>query len=175
MSSKKGKIVKRFARCTNCQQWYVQTFTASVEIYQHDRLCCLTVWCLQCINEAEKRSQPHGTALATEEATPVWHMVDREERPSPLASSDTLQHYMQEHLQLMDRALYDDETSLVPAIQDFIERCRLSQTTVEMPEQCQRLTGYLQYWETFLKALNASSPRPATSTPDESSAGSGRD
>jgi len=167
--------VKRFARCTNCQQWYVQTSTASVEIYQHDRLCCLAVWCLRCIAEAERRSQPHGTALATEGVAPVWHMVDREERPSPLSSSETFQQCMQEHLQLMDRALYDDETILVPAIQDFIERCRLYQTKVEMPEQCQRLTGHLQYWETFLNALNASSPRPATSIQDESSAGSGRD
>ena len=82
---------------------------------------------------------------------------------------------MQEHLQLMDRALYDDETLLVPTIQEFIERCRLYQTKVETPEQGQRLTGHLQYWETFLNALNASSPRPATSTPDESSADSGRD
>jgi hypothetical protein len=105
----------------------------------------------------------------------MLHTVDREERPCPLSSSETFQQFMQEHLQLMDRALYDDETILVPAIQDFIERCRLYQTQVEMPEQCQRLTGHLQYWETFLNALNASSPRPATGTPDESSEGSGRD
>lgn len=166
--------MKRFARCTNCQQWYLQTFTASVEIYQHDRLCCLAVWCLQCIAEAERRSQPHGTALATEGVAPEWPMVDREARPGPLVSVETLQQFMQEHLQLMDRALYDDETILVPTIQDFIERCRLYQAKVEIPEQSQRLTGHLQYWETFLNALNASSPHPATSTPDESSADSGR-
>lgn len=167
--------MKRFARCTNCQQWYVQTFTATVEIYQHDRLCCLAVWCLQCIAEAERRSQPHGTALATEGVTPVWPMVDREECPSPLSSSETLQQLMQEHLQLMDRALYDDETLLVPTIQDFVERCRLYQGKGALPEQSTQLTGHLRYWETFLNALNASSPRPATSTPDESSADFGRD
>jgi hypothetical protein len=76
---------------------------------------------------------------------------------------------MQEHVQLMDRALYDDETLVVPAIQDFMERCRLYQTQCEIPEQCQRLAGHLQYWETFLKALNASSPRRSTSARDESS------
>ena len=76
---------------------------------------------------------------------------------------------MQEHVQLMDRALYDDETLVVPAIQDFMERCRLYQTQLEIPEQCQRLAGHLQYWETFLKALNASSPRRSTSAPGESS------
>jgi hypothetical protein len=166
--------VKRFARCTNCQQWYLQTFTASVEIYQHDRLCRLAVWCLQCIAEAERRSQPHGTAPATERVDPGWPMGDSEAHPGPLSSVETLQHFLQEHVQLMDRALYDDEAILVPTIQDFIERCRLYQTTVEIPEQDQRLTGHLQYWATFLSTLNASSPHPATSTPDESSADSGR-
>ena len=149
--------MKRFARCTNCQQWYVQTYTASVEIYQHDNLCCLTVWCLRCIDEAEKRSQPHGTT------------IDIEQRPSPLSSSDIFQQYMQEHLQLMDRALYDEETLVVPAIQAFMERFRRYQTQTEIPEQGQRLAGHLQYWETFLKALNASSSRRSTSARGESS------
>jgi hypothetical protein len=155
--------VKRFARCTNCQQWYVRTYTASVEIYQHDNLCCLTVWCLRCIDEAEKRSQPHDTA------------IDIQQRPNSLSSSEIFQKYMQEHLQLMDRALYDEETLVVPAIQDFVERCRLYQTQLEIPEQCQRLAGHLQYWETFLKALNASSSRRSTSAPGESSEDSDRE
>jgi hypothetical protein len=149
--------VKRFARCTNCQQWYVQPYTTSVEIYQHDTLRCLTVWCFRCINEAEKRSQPHDTAL------------ESQQHPSSLSSSEILQQFMHEHLQLMDRALYDEEIVVVPAIQDFMERCRLYQTQAEIPEQGQRLAGHLQYWETFLKALNASSPRRSTSARDESS------
>ena len=149
--------MKRFARCTNCQQWYVQTYTTAVEIYQHNTLCYLAVWCLRCIDEAEKRSQPHSTA------------IDREQRPSPPSSSNIFQQYMQEHVQLMDRALYDDETLVVPAIQDFMERCRLYQTKLEIPEQCQRLAAHLQYWETFLQALNASSPHRATSARNESS------
>jgi len=62
---------------------------------------------------------------------------------------------MQEHLQLMDRALYDDEALLIPAIQDFMERCRLYQIQLDIPDQYQRLARHLQYWETFLKALNA--------------------
>lgn len=147
----------------------MQTYTASVEIYQHNNLCCLTVWCLRCIDEAEKRSQPHSTALDVGGAPPVLPTVDLEERPSPLSSSETLQQFVQEHLQLMDRALYDDETIVVPAIQDFMERCRLYQIQSEMPDQGQRLAGHLQYWETFLKALNASSPRRATSAGGESS------
>ena len=148
--------MKHFARCTNCQQWYVRIYTASVEIYQHDSLCCLTVWCLRCIDEAERRSQPHDTsAVVTEGLTPTLHTADREEHPSHVPSSDTFQQFMQEHLQLMDRALYDDEAMLIPVIQDFMERCRLYQTQLEIPEQCQRLIGHLQYWGTFLKALNA--------------------
>ena len=150
-------MVKRFARCTNCQQWYVRTYTTSIEIYEQDTLCCLTVWCLRCIDEAEKRSQSHGTS------------IDIQQYPSPQSSSEIFQQYMQEHVQLMDRALYDDETLVVPAIQDFMERCRLYQTQLAIPEQYQRLAGDLQYWETFLQALNASSPRRSTSAPGESS------
>lgn len=148
--------MKRFARCTNCQQWYVQPYTTTVEISQHDNLNCLTIWCLQCIDEAEKRSQPHDTAL------------ENHQRPGPLSSSNILQQFMQEHLQLMDRALYDEEVFVVPAIQAFMERCRLYQSQVEIPEQGQRLARHLQYWETFLTALNASSPRRSPSAPDES-------
>jgi hypothetical protein len=54
----------------------------------------------------------------------------------------------------MDRALYDEEAMLIPVIHDFLERARLYQTHVENPEQGQRLAAHLQYWETFLKALN---------------------
>ena len=161
--------MKRFARCTNCQQWYGRTYTASVEIYQHDNLCCLTIWCLRCIDEAEKRSQPPSIAIDTGEATPVLPTMALEERLSALSSSEIFQQFVQEHLQLIDRALYDEETSLVPAIQDFMERCRLYQTQSESPEQCQRLAGHSQYWETFLNTLNASSLRHPTSARGESS------
>lgn len=137
--------MKQFTRCTHCQQWYVRTYIATVELYQSDSLHCLTVWCLRCIAEAERRSQPPSAAdtLASDEHT--------EHGPS----SDTFEQFVQEHLQLMDRALYDDEAMLVPLIQDFLERCRLYQTRLEIPDQVRRLTGHLQYWETFLKALNA--------------------
>ncbi len=147
--------MKHFARCTNCQQWYVRTYTAPVEIYQHDSLCCMTVWCLCCIDEAERRSQAHDPSAVTGSFTATLHTADTAEHPSHAPSSDTFQQCMQEHLQLMDRALYDDEAMLIPVIQDFMERCRLYQRQLEIPEQGQRLTGHLQYWETFLKALNS--------------------
>jgi len=147
--------VKQFTQCTNCQQWYVRTYTTAVEIYQSDSQCCLTVWCLRCIDEAERRSQPHDTAVAPVVSTPASDAVDGGEHSSHVLSSATLQQFMQEHLQLMDRALYDDEAILIPIIEDFMARCRLYQTHLEMPAQLKRLTGPLQYWETFLKALNS--------------------
>ncbi len=147
--------MKQFTQCTNCQQWYVRTYTTAVEIYESDSLRCMTIWCLRCIDEAERRSQPHDTSGAPVVSTLASDAIDGGERPSHVPSSATFQQFMQEHLQLMDRALYDDETILVPIIQDFMERCRLYQTHLEMPEQLTRLTGHLQYWETFLKALNS--------------------
>jgi hypothetical protein len=147
--------VKQFTQCTNCQQWYVRTYTTAVEIYQSDSLHCTTVWCLRCIDDAERRSQPHDTSGAAVVATPASDTVEAGERPSHVPSSDIFQHFMQEHLQLMDRALYDDETILIPSIEDFMERCRLYQPHLERPEQLKRLIGHLQYWETFLKALNS--------------------
>ncbi len=147
--------MKQFTQCTNCQQWYVRTYTTAVEIYQCDSLCCTTVWCLRCIDAAERRSQLHGTAVAPVVSTSAADAVAGGERPSHRPSSETFQQFMQEHLQLMDRALYDDEAILIPIIQDFMERCRLYQPHLEIPEQLKRLTGHLQYWETFLKALNS--------------------
>ena len=159
--------MKRFAQCTNCQQWYVRTYTAPVEIYQHDTLFCLTIWCVRCIEEAEKRSQPQSITLDGGGIPPVLTPVATAERPISLSSSKTFQQFVQEHLQFMDRALYDDETVLVPAIQDFMERCRLYQAQLEIPEQCQRLASHLQYWETFLKALSVSPPPHSTSARGE--------
>jgi hypothetical protein len=54
----------------------------------------------------------------------------------------------------MERALHEEDTALVPLIEDFIQRCRLCQAQLENPEKSQRLTGHLQYWTAFLKALH---------------------
>ena len=147
--------MKQFTQCTHCQQWYIRTYTTAVEIYQSDSRRCMTIWCLRCIAEAEQRSQAHDTAVAAMVSTSAADAVADGERPSHGPSSDTFQQCMQEHLQLMDRALYDDEAILIPIIQDFMERCRLYQPHLAIPEQLKRLTGHLQYWETFLKALNS--------------------
>lgn len=146
--------MKCFSQCTNCQQWYVRTYTTSVEIYQHDNLCYLTVWCLRCVEEAERRSQPPDTAVVTGGAPPSLHAAGMPP-PGHAPPSEIFQQFMQEHQQIMDRALYDDEAILVPVIQEFLERCRLYQMQLDTLEQSQRLTGHMQYWATFLKALNS--------------------
>ncbi len=135
--------------------------------------CCLTVWCLRCIDEAEKRSQPHGTALAPEEVAQCGTWSTGKSVPVLSRPRKPFSNLCRNIYSSWTGPSMTTKLLLVPTIQAFIERCRLYQTKTETPEQGQRLAGHLQYWETFLNALNASSPRPATSTPDESSAGSG--
>jgi hypothetical protein len=84
---------------------------------------------------------------------PLRPLATAEHASQPTAS-ETFQALMQEHLQLMDRALYDDEAVLIPVVQAFIERCQLCQTTAENLEQGQRLTGHMHYWHAFLQTLN---------------------
>ncbi len=151
-----GQDVKQFARCTHCRQWYVQTFTTLVEISPGHQSHRVTVWCLRCIDEAEQRSRPvydhepeRSTTPSSDDAT--------SERIGPAA--DTLgefQQLMQQHNNLMDRAIHEEDAVLIPLVEDFMLRCRTSQQASDAPEQTQRLTGHLQYWEAFLKALNQS-------------------
>jgi hypothetical protein len=60
---------------------------------------------------------------------------------------------VQEHIDLMDRAIHEEDAILVPLIESFMERCRSYQQRLDNPEQTQRLMAHLQYWEAFLKAL----------------------
>ncbi|MBM3223825.1 MAG: hypothetical protein FJZ47_08505 [Candidatus Tectomicrobia bacterium] len=145
--------MKRFAQCVHCQQWYVHTYTTTVEIYQHDRLYGLAIWCLRCIQAAEQRSHISETWHDEPSVLPPPGAQHEEAMSQP--SPETFQGLVQEHLQLMDRALYDDETLLVPAVAAFLERCRISLDTIESPEHDQRLRGHVQYWETFLTTLRS--------------------
>jgi hypothetical protein len=72
------------------------------------------------------------------------------------ALTDGFQQLVQEHTQLMDRAIQEDDAVLVPLIEAFMTRCRTYQQRQEAPEQTRRLSGFLQYWEAFLKALKQS-------------------
>ncbi|MGQ4807125.1 hypothetical protein NKDENANG_00467 [Candidatus Entotheonellaceae bacterium PAL068K] len=148
--------MKQFARCSSCQQWYIQTFTTLVDISPGHHLRRVTVWCLRCIDEAEQRSRPvYGhepdmpTTRSPGDAT--------SERLGPEADTTSeFQRLMQEHSELMDRAIHEDDAVLIPLIEDFMQRCRTSQQNPGAPDQTPRLAGHLQYWEAFLKTLNQS-------------------
>ena len=146
--------MKQFVRCTNCRQWYVQTFTTSVEISRGHHLRRVTMWCLGCIDEAEQRSQPVSGPAPGAAGTPGMGDTSMERRGIEAETLSEFQRLMQEHIDFMDRAIHEDEAVLVPLIKDFMQRCRSSQQHGDAPEQNQRLTAHLQYWEAFLKALN---------------------
>lgn len=139
--------VKQFSQCTNCQQWYVRSFTTAIELYQDDYLRQVTVWCLRCIDEAEQRSQP-TLNVPPPESTRIQH-------PEEVPTED-YQRFMQEHTDLMERALREDDAVLVPVVEDFLQRCLSFQHQLDTPEQAHRLLGNVQYWKAFLKALNQS-------------------
>ncbi len=148
--------MKQFARCTNCRQWYIHSATLLVEIYRGNGLHRTTLWCASCIRAAEQRSQAaddrgeHGTA----DLSAAFQFTS----PAPdTHGSDDFHRLIQEHLNLMDRALQEDDNIIVPLIDDFMARCRTHRDQLDHPAHVQRLSGHLQYWDTFLQALRRSS------------------
>jgi hypothetical protein len=147
--------VKQFAQCSNCQQWFIRSFTTAVEIHPDDHLRQVTLWCLHCMAAAEQRSQ---SGREDESEMSAW-----QEGAAPAASllpddvPDTnYQQIIQEHSDLMERALREDDAVLVPIVEAFMQRCLLYQEQEAIPEQAKRLLGHAQYWQAFLKALNQS-------------------
>jgi hypothetical protein len=148
--------MKQFARCANCRKWYIHAFTQLVEIYQSAQLQRLAVWCYRCIVDAEHRSQlgdnqHHTTDCSDASIAPPTHISAFQE-----SCLESVELFVQEHLQLMDRAMHEEDAVLVPLIEDFIQRCQSYHDHLQPPEQAQRLRGHLQYWEAFLKALQQS-------------------
>jgi hypothetical protein len=86
-----------------------------------------------------------GSALPFRSAVPKTH------------GNNDFHRLIQEHLDLMDRALQEDDGVIVPLIDDFMDRCRTDRDQLDHPEQAQRLSGHLHYWDTFLQALRRSS------------------
>lgn len=146
--------MKQFTRCKNCRQWYLWSATTPVEIHHGETLRRITRWCLQCIEDAERRSTFSSIQQMLPRAVSVAAVEAAEGEHSDVESPEDFQRCIQEHLHLMERALHEDEAVLVAAIEDFLQRCRLLQEQQDMPERVQRLQGCLQYWETFLRALN---------------------
>lgn len=178
--------MKRFARCTNCRQWYLHDAVTTVEIIRGSGLQRTTLWCQPCIREAEHRSQltdgnlpvPAETHIAV--ASHVHHSSTRRQQSvgglstassTPSADStnepfavrstrararqpDDFQQFIQEHLDLMERALHEDDTTIVLLVEDFIERIQAYQAQLEEPERVARLASHSQYWSMFLNAMN---------------------
>ena len=147
--------MKRFARCTNCRQWYVHSTTTVVAICLGNGLHRTTLWCLSCIQDTEHRSQSAEAAVATGASVAL---DDDTNPPAPAVHLDGLfSQLIQAHLDLMDRALHEDSAVLVPLIDEFMQRCRTYQAPPDNPDHGKRLAGHLRYWDTFLQALKRSS------------------
>ena len=143
--------MKQFTRCTNCRQWYRHSATSTVEIVQGDVLRRLTVWCRQCMQDAENRSQAVEETARVPDSPPL--AAHEMESDMPHADFRQLVH---EHFSLMEQALHADEDLLVPRIDAFIQRCHSYQQRLTEPALVQRLAAHVQYWHAFLQALQRS-------------------
>jgi hypothetical protein len=146
--------VKQFARCTNCRQWYLHTFTDIVETRQEERLRRVTVWCRRCIDEAEQRSQGTTTSEAAIREAAPQQMVSPDRTSAAPPEAVEVAQLVQEHMELMERALHDDDDVLIPIIRDFMQRCQDYQHQSKATEATQRLDKHLHYWEAFLRAFH---------------------
>lgn len=104
---------------------------------------------------AEQRSRP---GRDDQTAMPVWQEgATLANSPAPGGvSDDDYQQIIQEHTDLMERALREDDAVLVPMVEAFMQRCLRYQEQVAVPEYATRISGHAQYWQAFLKALNQS-------------------
>lgn len=145
--------MKHFARCAHCRQWYLRAVTMTVEVCQSDTSRRQAVWCVRCVEVIEQRStflhNRMDTAFVASSSQEIFVPGDTHDE----VPADEYQRCMQEHLQMMERALHEEEAVLVPSIEVFLQRCRALQEQLEVPEQIQRLQGCWQYWETFLRVL----------------------
>ena len=149
--------MKQFARCTNCRQWYMHSATLLVEIYRGNGLHRTTLWCVSCVRAAEQRSQSPGDSGEQEMADLSAAMMPFQALVPETHGSDDFHRLIQEHLDLMDRALQEDDSVIVSLIDDFMDRCRSYRNQLDHPDHVKRLSGHLQYWDTFLQALRQSS------------------
>lgn len=156
--------MKQFAQCANCRQWYRRDVVTTVELIHDTGLQGIALWCPLCIQDAEQRSgglgaDDVGTAFAEMAEhvfqTPLPDASPRLDGPLPETEPENdFERLVLEHFSLQDRALQEDDDVLVPLITEFVARCGAYQAQLESPQQIQRLSGHLQYWEMFLKALH---------------------
>ena len=104
---------------------------------------------------AEQRSQPG----CEDGASMSIRQTDTSAANSLLSDNvadASYQQIIQEHTDLMERALREDDVVLVPIVEAFLQRCLDYHEQATIPEQARRLLGHAQYWQAFLKALNQS-------------------
>lgn len=146
--------MKQFARCAHCRQWYTRRAVTAVEVMCSNGLQGTALWCFRCIQDTEDRSQmiddqtnlqvPRGVAFRTR---------DQISQEAPLSEFNA---FIQEHLELMERALHEDDAMIVSLIEGFMQRCRSYQAKIDAPDEVERLTRHLSYWDAFLKAMRQS-------------------
>ena len=130
--------------------------TLLVEIVRGNGFHRTTLWCMPCVRTAEQRSQSAGDSMESE--TVDLHAALQFSTPElETHGNDDFHRLIQEHLDLMDRALQEDDSTIVALIDDFMNRCQTHKDQLEHPDHVQRLSGHLQYWDTFLQALRRSS------------------
>lgn len=134
----------------------MRSATLLVEIYRGNGLHRTTLWCMSCVHAAEQRSQS-ASESGEHEIADLRAALPSSSAVLETHGSDDFHRLIQEHLDLMDRALQEDDSVIVPLIDDFMDRCRTHREQLEHPAHVQRLSGHLQYWDTFLQALRRSS------------------
>ncbi len=148
--------MKQFAQCANCRQWYVEHAVTMVDILQGNGMRRTALWCQSCIREAEQRSHAVDERLdaqALELADDS--LLSYGLAPSAQEAPGVFGELLQEHHDLMEEALLEeDDGAIASRIGEFVERGRTHMEQLDDPEQAQRLTNHLNYWQTFLKTLN---------------------
>jgi hypothetical protein len=113
------------------------------------------LWCHPCIREAEQRSLHADEGIDYQDLQAVDSSLPSYDLWPPAETPGAFGALLQEHLSLMEEALLEeDDDTIASRINDFMARARTHLDSFDDPEQVQRLTTHLNYWQTFLKALN---------------------
>jgi len=146
--------VKQFARCANCRQWYVERAVTTVGILQGNGARRTALWCRPCIQAAEQRSLDVDKNIDLQDWQAAEESLLSRDLMPPEAAGGAFGDLMQEHLDLMEEALLEeDDDAIASRIGDFVDRGRAFLEQLDDAAQAQRLTAHLNYWQTVLKAL----------------------
>jgi hypothetical protein len=112
------------------------------------------LWCQPCIHEAEQRSLCATEGIDCQDVQVSASALESYDRWPPEETTGTFGALLQEHLDLMEEALREEnDDAIASRISDFMARGRAHLDGLDDQEQAQRLTTHLHYWQTFLKAL----------------------